>query len=77
MLLQPNNLSWLAAIKAGFFATWPRLTDELVKDYLPKSDAMGKGHLSQQYKNTQSTKQSPSEPSATPPQNQEGNNKAN
>jgi hypothetical protein len=51
--------SWLAAIKAGFFATWPGLTCELVKKHLPKSDAMAKGHLRQQYKNTRSTKQPP------------------
>jgi hypothetical protein len=56
----PTISSWLAAIKAGFFATWPGLTCELVQKHLPKYDAMVKGHLRQQYKNTRSTQQPPS-----------------
>ena len=32
----PVNKTWLQAIKAGFYATWPRLTYNLVAKHLPK-----------------------------------------
>jgi hypothetical protein len=44
----PVNSTWLKAIAAGFFTTWPGLTIDLVRKHLPKSIATAKGHLQQQ-----------------------------
>jgi hypothetical protein len=52
----PAASTFIQAIKAGFFTTWPGLTAELVSKHLPKSDATVKGHLDQQSKNVRSTK---------------------
>lgn len=71
----PTTSSWLAAIKAGFFATWPGLTCELVKKHLPKSDATVKGHLRQQYKNTRSTKPPPNDSRDAPQTTRNTNDK--
>lgn len=49
--------TWLKAVKAGYFTKWPGLTCDLINKHLPKSEATTKGHLQQQYQNTQSTKQ--------------------
>ena len=48
--------TWTKAIGAGFFATWPGLTSELVRKHLPKSLATAKGHLKQDRQNIRSTK---------------------
>jgi hypothetical protein len=45
----------LKAIRAGHFATWPGLTEDLVRKHLPKEIATVKGHLSQRRKNLRST----------------------
>ena len=42
--------TWTKAIDAGFFATWPGLTSELVRKHLPKLLATAKGHLQQDWK---------------------------
>jgi hypothetical protein len=55
----PATSTFLRAIKAGYFATWPGLTPELVTQHLPKSIASVKGHLDQQRKNVRSTKPTP------------------
>ena len=52
----PTKFTFLEAIKRNAFASWPGLTDDLVKKYLPKTEATVKGHIRQQYKFTQSTK---------------------
>jgi hypothetical protein len=54
------------AVKAGYFATWPGLTPELITKHLPKSVASVKDHLHQQHKNVRSTKPNPSKPSPEP-----------
>jgi hypothetical protein len=51
----PTKSTWLKAINAGYFATWPGLTAELVSKHLPKSIATAKGHLRQERQNLQST----------------------
>jgi hypothetical protein len=51
----PAKSTWLKAIKAGYFATWPGLTAELVTKHLPKSIATAKGHLRQERQNLRST----------------------
>ena len=54
----PTTTTWLQAVKAGYFATWPGLTCELIQKHLPKSEATTKGHLRQQFQNARSTKPS-------------------
>ena len=48
------------------FATWPGLTTDFIRKYLPKSIATTKGHLRQLKQNIQSTKIKSSPPSASP-----------
>ena len=50
--------TWTKEIDAGYFATWPGLTSELVHKHIPKSLAMAKGHLKQDRQNICSTKTS-------------------
>jgi hypothetical protein len=51
----PVPSTWVRAIHAGHFATWPGLTAELVHKHLPPSLATAKGHLDQQRHNIRST----------------------
>ena len=51
----PVVSTWTRAIDAGFFATWPGLTSDLVRKHLPKSLATAKGHLRQDRQNIRST----------------------
>ena len=52
----PVKQTFLKAIKNGQFATWPGLTEEAVKKYLPESSpATDKGHMKRQQKNIRST----------------------
>jgi hypothetical protein len=55
----PVISTWIQAIESGFFTTWPGLTAEAVKKYLPKSLATAKGHLKASPKNLRSTKTTP------------------
>jgi hypothetical protein len=43
----PVKSTWLAAIKAGNFASWPGLTYANASKFCPSSDETIKGHLSQ------------------------------
>jgi hypothetical protein len=52
----PVQDTWLKAIQNGHFATWPSITVENVRKYLPKSDATAKGHMNQIRQNIRSTK---------------------
>jgi hypothetical protein len=52
----PVPSTFVKAIKAGNFTTWPTLTPEHVNKYLEKSEATIKGHLNQTRKNVRSTK---------------------
>jgi hypothetical protein len=54
--------TWLKAIKNGQFATWPSITVENVRKYLPKSYATAKGHMNQIRQNIRSTKPAVVEP---------------
>jgi hypothetical protein len=51
----PVPSTWVRAIHAGHFATWPGLTAELVNKHLQPSLATAKGHLDQQRQNIRST----------------------
>ena len=37
--------TWLVAIAAGFFATWPLLTAKAVRKHFPESKEVSKGHM--------------------------------
>ena len=52
----PTTQTFLQAIRNGNFTTWPGLTPQLVKKYLPLTTATAKGHLDQERKNLQTTK---------------------
>ena len=44
----PTKATWLKAINARFFATWPMLTAKAVAQYFPDSDKTQKRHMLQQ-----------------------------
>ena len=50
--------TWTNFIEAGYFATWPSLTSDLVRKHLPKLLSTAKGHLKQDRQNICSTKPS-------------------
>jgi hypothetical protein len=51
----PTVSTWTQAIEKNFFTTWPGLTADAVRKYLPKSLATAKGHLKATRKNLRST----------------------
>lgn len=51
----PITSTWLKAIEAGHFTTWPGLTVDLVQKHLHKSIATTKGHLRQECQGLRST----------------------
>ena len=44
----PTKRTFVDAIKRNAFASWPRITVELVNKYLPRAEATIKGHIRQQ-----------------------------
>ena len=52
----PSTTTWIDAIKKGFFQSWPGLTTEVVRKYLPKSPVTAIGHTDQKRKHVRSTK---------------------
>ena len=52
----PPKSTWLAAIKAGNFVTWPGITVESVSKHFPESEETLKGHMKLQRMNVRSTK---------------------
>ena len=40
----PTPRTWIQAVKKGHFKTWPSVTVEAIKRYLPKSEATTMGH---------------------------------
>ena len=52
----PVPLTWIQAIYAGFYATWPGLIAAHIRNHLPKIIYTSKGHLCQEHKNLQSAK---------------------
>jgi len=64
----PVKSTWIQAINAGFFTTWPNLTADLVEKHLETSPATVKGHLRQIWQNLRSTSKStiPSTTTNTP-----------
>jgi hypothetical protein len=58
----PVQDTWLKSIQNGHFATWPSLTVENVCKYLPKYDAMVKGHTNQIRQHIRSTQPAVADP---------------
>ena len=52
----PVKESWIVAIKAGNYTTWPGLNIKVVNVYFPESDKTQKGHMKKQRQNVRSTK---------------------
>ena len=53
----PVLSAFITALKNNYFITCPVLTTELIKNHLPPSRAMTKGHLHQESQHLQSTNQ--------------------
>jgi hypothetical protein len=52
----PTKETFLEAVRAGNFATWPGLTTTLIAKHFPDSDQTQKGHMKGQRKGVRSTK---------------------
>ncbi len=52
----PPKKTFLAAVRAGNYTTWPGLTTTLIHKRFPDSDEAQKGHTKEQQKGVQSTK---------------------
>jgi hypothetical protein len=57
--------TWLEAIKAGNYVTWPGLTSTAVRKHFPESDEMQQGHMKKQRQGVRSTKQQSNDESRT------------
>ena len=60
----PTKDTWLKAIKAGNYVTWPGINIKTVNRHFPESDETTKGHMKKQRQNVRSTKikESPEQP---------------
>ncbi len=52
----PPKETFLAAVRAGNYATWPSLTTTLIHKHFPNLDKTQKGHMKEQRKGVRSTK---------------------
>ena len=52
----PVKATWLKAIKAGFYDTWPGLTYSNASKYCPAAVPTTKGHMTQVRQGVRSTK---------------------
>ena len=52
----PTQATWIRAIKRGFFASWPGLTEKAVRKHFPESEETQKGHMKAQKSGIRSTK---------------------
>jgi hypothetical protein len=53
----PVRETFIKAVRSGNYATWPKLTVNLIHKYMPDSDEAAKGHLKGQRQGIRSTKQ--------------------
>ena len=53
----PTKATWLKAIRAGNYATWPNLTAKAVAKYFPESDETQQGHMRNIKQGLRSTKE--------------------
>ena len=52
----PTKATWLKAINAGFYATWPLLTAKAVRKHFPEHTETDKGHMKRVKSGVRSTK---------------------
>ncbi len=52
----PTKATWLTAIEAHFYASWPDLNTKAVRKHYPKSEETPKGHMKKQKSGIRSTK---------------------
>ena len=52
----PTKTTWIKAIKAGNYATWPGLTTNAVRKHFPESEETQKGHMRKEPSGIRSTK---------------------
>ena len=52
----PTKATWIKAIKAGNFNTWPTITPATVNRHFPESDKTQKGHMKRQRQGVRSTR---------------------
>jgi hypothetical protein len=52
----PTKATWIKAINAGYYITWPGLTAARVRQFLPKSEETAAGHMTAQRSNVRTTK---------------------
>ena len=54
-LWSPCTSTLISAVKNNFLSTWPRLTEQLVQEFLQTSEPTAKWHIQQSFKGNQST----------------------
>ena len=52
----PTEDTWIKAIKAGNYNTWPTITPATVRSHFPESDETQKGHMKRQHQGVRSTR---------------------
>jgi hypothetical protein len=52
----PTKETWLKAINAGNFTTWPTINANIVRRHFPESDETAKGHMKKQRQGVRSTR---------------------
>ncbi len=52
----PTEDTWIKAIKAGNYNTWPTITSVPVRHHFPESNETQKGHMKRQRQRVQSTR---------------------
>ena len=55
----PTKETFMDAVRAGNYATWPGLTTTLISKHFPDSDETQKGHMKGRRKGVRSTKVKP------------------
>jgi hypothetical protein len=61
----PVKLTWIQAIKKGFFHSWPGLTTQAINKHFPKSNATTKGHMDQTRQNIRTRQPRANKPDPT------------
>jgi hypothetical protein len=58
----PTKPTWIKAIEAGFYTTWPLLTAKAVRKHFPEATQTAKGHMRRIKSGVRSTKEQVEEP---------------
>ncbi len=52
----PTEETWIKAIKAGNYNTWPTITSQIVRRHFPESNETQQGHMKHQRQGVRSTR---------------------